>query len=182
MFSLFEKGVTLAAKASFLVGAVAMVLMMLHIGGDVIARTLFSTPLPGTLEITAEWYMIAIVYMPLGLIQLRDSNIAVDLFTQGLSDKVQHWLRALTSVGALAFVYCWAVASYDLAEKKTKRGAFIDSGLMEIPTWPVYWACFVAVLLLGLATVVVLIRAVLDARAADDGEHPAHHDTPSGGV
>lgn len=166
MFRFLENIVLWLAQFSFFVGALAMVLMMLHISADVAARTLFGSSMPGTLEITAEWYMIAIVYMPLALLALRDQHIAVDLFTHNLSKRVQHGLRAVMAVIALGFFYYWAEASLDLALKKTKRLSFLDSGLLQIPTWPVYWGCFVAVVLLMLATVVVIVRATLDARKA----------------
>lgn len=164
MLNQLEKLTERAAKASFYVASLAIVLMMFHISGDVIARTVFGTGLPGTLEITAEWYMIAVVYMPLALIQLRDENITVDLFSQMFSDRVQHVLRVLMSFLALVFIYNWAQASLELAQKKTKRMSFLDSGLWQIPTWPVYWACFIAIALLFCATVVVMLMAVRDAR------------------
>lgn len=165
MLERFEKAVTLVAKFMYFFAGVAIVFMMFHISGDVAARTFFGSALPGTLEITAEWYMIAIVYMPLALIQLRGGNIAVDLFTQALSDRAQQVLLVMTSFIALVFLYYWADASLDLALKKTKRMSFLDSGLWQIPTWPVYWACFVAVVVLFFATLVVLIRAIRGARA-----------------
>jgi len=164
MVKAIENIITWAAKLSFFIGGVAMILMMFHIAGEVVARSVFNSGLPGTLAITSEWYMIIIVYMPLALLMLRDQHISVDLFTHNLSSKVQHWLRALTGFGALIFFYYWAEASLDLALKKTKRLSFLDSGLLQIPTWPVYWLCFVAVLLLALATVVVIVRAVIAAR------------------
>ena len=168
MFKLIENLVLWAAKASFFFGALAMVFMMSHIGGDVFARTFFGSSLPGTLEVTAEWYMIAIVYMPLALVTLRNQHISVDLFTHGLREKTQHWLRVMTSLAALVFFYYWADASLSLAFKKTKRLSYLDSGLLHIPTWPVYWACFVAIVLLRAATVIVLVRAVMAARKADE--------------
>lgn len=164
MVKLIEDIITWAAKLSFFAGAVAMVFMMFHIGGDVVARTFFNSGLPGTLEITAEWYMIAIVYMPLALLQLRNENISVDLFTHGLSARIQHGLQAVMALFALVYFYYWAVASFTLAVKKTKRMSFLDSGLLQIPTWPVYWACFVAIVLLAIATVVVLFRSIAAAR------------------
>jgi TRAP-type C4-dicarboxylate transport system permease small subunit len=164
MFKAIDSIVTWAARLSFFVGGVAIILMMLHIAGEVIARSFFNSGLPGTLAITSEWYMIIIVYMPLALLMLRDQHISVDLLTHNMSAKAQHWLRAVTGFGALIFLYYWADASLNLALKKTKRMSFLDSGLLQIPTWPVYWLCFAAVVLLGLATAVVIVRAVIDAR------------------
>ena len=171
IFRAAEALITWASRVSFFAGAIAIVFMMLHIGGDVIVRSLFGVSLPGTLEITAQWYMIAIVFMPLALLQLRGDHIAVDLFVHGLSRRTQDWLNAMTSAAALVFFYFWADASLALALKKTKRLSFLDSGLWQIPTWPVYWACFAAVVLLFLATIIVTVRSVIDART---GQKPAH--------
>lgn len=170
MMQKIETVVAVISKAMYFFAALAIVLMMFHISGDVFARTFFGSALPGTLEITAEWYMIAIVYMPLALIQLRGSNITVDLFTQNLPERVQHILDVLTSFAALVFLYYWADASFDLAVKKTKRLSFLDSGLWQIPTWPVYWACFLAIVVLFIATLVVMLRAIRGARTV--GEIP----------
>ena len=167
MIKSIETVITWAAKASFFVGSVAMILMMFHIGGEVIARSFFATGLPGTLAVVSEWYMIIIVYMPLALLMLRDEHISVDLFTHRLAAKTQHWLRVVTGFFALVFLYYWAESSLDLALKKTKRLSFLDSGLLQVPTWPVYWLCFIAVVLLAAATAVVIIRAVIDARRAN---------------
>lgn len=165
MFKAIENVITWAAKLSFFVGGIAMILMMFHIAGEVVARSVFNSGLPGTLAITSEWYMIMIVYMPLALLMMRGQHISVDLFTHNLTAKVQHWLTALTGFGALVFFYYWADASLALALKKTKRMSFLDSGLLQIPTWPVYWLCFIAILLLVLATIVVIVRAIMNARA-----------------
>jgi TRAP-type C4-dicarboxylate transport system permease small subunit len=166
MFAAIEKAITLVSQIMFFLASIAIVFMMFHISGDVIARTFFGMGIPGTLEITAEWYMISIVYLPLALVHLRGGHISVDLFTQFLSQKYQSALIALTSFAALIFIYYWADASYTLALKKTKRLSYLDSGLWQIPTWPVYWACFVAIVILFFATCIVLIRAVRDARSA----------------
>ncbi|CUH81135.1 TRAP transporter small permease [Tropicibacter naphthalenivorans] len=167
VFTPIETAIEWLAKLSFFVGALSIILMMLHIGADVFARTFFGSGVPGTLEITAEWYMIGIVYMPLALLMLRDQHISVDLFIHNLSPRVQHGLRAATGVLAMAYFYYWADASLQLALKKTKRLSFLDSGLWQIPTWPVYWACFIGVVLLMLATAVMIVRAVIASRTAD---------------
>lgn len=58
MFKAIESIITWAARLSFFVGGLAIILMMFHIAGEVIARSVFNSGLPGTLAITSEWYMI----------------------------------------------------------------------------------------------------------------------------
>jgi len=166
MFAMIEKTISWVSKIMFFLASIAVVFMMFHISGDVIARTFFGMGIPGTLEITAEWYMISLVYLPLAFVHLNGGHISVDLFTQFLAPKYQNALIALTSFAALIFIYYWADASYSLALKKTKRLSYLDSGLWQIPTWPMYWACFAAIVVFFFATCIVLVRAIRNSRAA----------------
>ena len=48
------------------IGGAALILMMLHIAADVVARYIFNAPLHGTVEIVSAYYMVAVVFLPLG--------------------------------------------------------------------------------------------------------------------
>ena len=73
------------------VSGAALLLMMLHIAADVALRYLFSAPLHGTVEIVSTYYMVAVVFLPLALIELRNGHIVVELVSQHFPARVQEW-------------------------------------------------------------------------------------------
>ena len=80
----FHRLVSKIADALFALSLVAGVLMMLHVTIDVLSRTLFNSPLPGTGEITATYYMIAVAFLPLAWVTLRDEHVTADIFVSAL--------------------------------------------------------------------------------------------------
>lgn len=158
------------AQVSFFVGALAIVAMMLHISIDVISRKIFGQALPATLEMTAQWYMVLIVFTPLALLQLRDEHIRVDLFTHRLSPRTQSLLTGIMYAGAVVLLYFWVVSAYDLAARQTRRSAYFEAGLLRLPIWPVYWIVFVSIVLLMAASIMGSLRHLLNA-ARSNGDH-----------
>jgi TRAP-type C4-dicarboxylate transport system permease small subunit len=72
------------APASLLVwlALLAGSLMMLHVTLDVVARSLFNTPIAGTNEVVSAYYMVAAAFLPWAWIARSDGHIRVELFTR----------------------------------------------------------------------------------------------------
>ena len=64
---LIGRGLSYLVKTASLVGAICVVLMMLHVTADVVGRYLFNAPLPGTTVWVANYYMIIIVFLAIGV-------------------------------------------------------------------------------------------------------------------
>lgn len=62
-----------------MLSGIALLLMMLHVTADVALKYLFSSPIPGTLEIVSAYYMVAGVFLPLAAVELIRASIAVDI-------------------------------------------------------------------------------------------------------
>ena len=77
------------ANALAFLGGIAVVLMMLHICADVIAKYVFNSPIPGTLEIVSNYYMVATVFLPLALVERKNAHIAVEILSQHLPTRGQ---------------------------------------------------------------------------------------------
>lgn len=120
-------------------GAVGLVMMMLHVVADVLSRYIFNAPVVGTLEIVSSYYMVMVVFLPFAATQLRGANIFVSLFTGGLSDRVIYIIdgviRLIFAIAILVFVW----VTVEVALEKTRMGEKITSVYTQIPIWPTRW-------------------------------------------
>lgn len=71
------------------VGGAAVVLMMLHVTLDVVLLNLFRISMNSTPEIVARYYMVAVAFLPLGWLTLRNQMISVEL----LDFVLPKWVR-----------------------------------------------------------------------------------------
>ena len=125
-------------KAAGLLGViagVALILMMLHIVADVAVRFLSFAPLPGTIEIVSAYYMVAVVFLPLALVERMNGHIVVELVTQYLPPRVQELVIA--SVGVLSALYFGAFTwqTWGDAAQKYNVGE-MALGTVAVTVWP----------------------------------------------
>ena len=94
LLSLYERlvGVMVAA------GEIVVAVMCLHIVAEIVANAVFRSPIDGTPEIVARWYMVAIVFLPLAFLHLRGEHISADLFTSKLGPRAQAALDILINI------------------------------------------------------------------------------------
>ena len=65
---------TLGRLLSYLINAVTVLaglsvaLMMVHITVDVISRYVFNYPLPGTITVVSNFYMVLVAFLPLAFV------------------------------------------------------------------------------------------------------------------
>ena len=72
----FSRAIAILAGAGVLV-------MMVHICGDVVLRTLTGRPLPATVEIVSRYYMLIVAFLPLAWVERQDGMISVE-FIDGM--------------------------------------------------------------------------------------------------
>ncbi|MCA1296813.1 TRAP transporter small permease subunit [Stappia indica] len=142
-----------------------LVLMMVEVCLDVAGRFLLSMPMPSTLEIVSEWWMPALIFLPLLNVEWRDENIAVDILHQRLNPR---WRAACDAFALLCFgLFLWliAYAGFEQAMRAARQGEFIV-GMIPVITWPPRFFLPVAGCLTGL---LCLVRAVGAIRVAVTG-------------
>lgn len=118
-----------------MLGIAALALMMLHVNLDVLCRTLFNAPVPGTLEIVSHWYMVAAVFLPLALVERLNAHISVEIVSQHLRGRALVGLliaASLLSAGYFA-ILAWQTG-IDAIEKFEVRE--ITLGQIELAVWP----------------------------------------------
>lgn len=162
----------LLARTSDVLGVLAgaaLVLMMLHITAEVIARYVFASPLHGTVEIVSTYYMVAVVFLPLALIERVNGHIIVELLSKHFPARAQELLIAVVALVSAAFflAFAWqtwgdALTKYEIGEQAL--------GTVAVTVWPTRFYIPVGCALLG----VVLIRKAILLYKGDNSVLQAH--------
>jgi TRAP-type C4-dicarboxylate transport system permease small subunit len=116
-------------------GAVlALVLMMLLVFTDVVARYFFNAPISGAVEII-YCLMALMVFLGLGLVTYERRHIRVDVVTNLLSTRLKAFADVLAhGFGAVAVVLlAWRVTVDALARTQEREA----SQVFELPIWAV---------------------------------------------
>ncbi len=118
------------------VAGTAVAVMIIHVCVDVIGKYFFGAPVVGTITIVTEYYMPAITFIPLALVQKYDQHISVEILTGHFSRTFQRHLRAWVNLFS-AVIFC-LLAYYGWVEAATKynSNAFLIEGGLRFETWP----------------------------------------------
>lgn len=118
-----------------LVAGAALLLMLAHAVVDISYKYFLGTPVPATLEITAFYYMVAAVFLPLLHLELTDQQVAAEIGYNAAGPGTQRALRVFSRVCVLVF--------FGLLAYRTGWDAFrsmsieeITMGSHPIPLWP----------------------------------------------
>ncbi|SDU45585.1 TRAP transporter small permease subunit [Stappia sp. ES.058] len=155
--------------------SLCLVVMMLQICLDVVGRYLFGAPMPSTLEIVSDWWMPALIFLPLLNVEWRNENIAVDLFYQSRGPRTQAVMDAISLVCFGGFLALIAYAGFEQAMRGFRQGEFIV-GMIPVITWPPRFFLPVAggltVLLCFVRALEALVRAVSAPTLTRDHQGP----------
>ncbi|WP_417673253.1 TRAP transporter small permease [Roseibium sp.] len=138
-----------------LIGALAIITLMLHVVADVVLRNTVNAPIPATYEIVTHYYMIAAAFIPLAWVERGGGMVQVEVIESFLGPRGLYWSDRAVDVistviyGALAWV-TWLVAL-----RNFDTGTFVLAQSVRVPTWPAY---FLVPLGFGLATLATAIR------------------------
>ncbi len=143
--------------------AVILLIMILHVVLDVLCKFLFNYPLPGTLNIVANYYMVACVFLPIAMVELTRGNIAVDLFYKRFPRTARLFFLISGTCTSLFFFALLGYQSIFDAFKSYKKGEFID-GIVIVHVWP---SRFILPLGLGIVSVVLVYRLIHEFRQGE---------------
>ena len=133
MLDSLERILDRVANALMIVGGVAVTLMMVHIGADVVGKYFFNYPIPATLEVVAWYYMVAAIFLPVAYIQLHQKHLMVELFTRALPPRPLALLEGLVCVLGFVYVGILVVLTFDGAMVETANGAAHDVTFFDLP-------------------------------------------------
>lgn len=168
-----ERPVKKIGEGLAIMGGIAMVLMMFHIVADVALKYLFNDPIDGTTEIVAAYYMVAVVFLPLAYVTIKEGQLVAELFTSKMSGRPLTLLIGVT--GLVTFAYLLFVIYYTAVEaiRRTDEGEAWETSVELVAVWPSRW-----VLPIGLAVmaVYVLIHAIAHLRGKAEPDQTAGPD------
>ncbi len=92
------------------VAGTALLALMFITSLDTILRYFFRAPLVGVLELSEEYFMVAIIYMPLSYVYVHGGHIKVELIERFFPKKIKEKLalfNTLVGIAMFAFIaYC----------------------------------------------------------------------------
>lgn len=145
--------------ATAVAAGLVMILMMLHITLDVGVRYFFNGQIVGTLEWVSFYYMVALVFLGFGHVEMKSEHIRVDLFAQMMPARVQLGLYVLACLLGVAFFGMLFWQSLSDAIRATRRAEEAMSNFRFL-IWPARWALPIGFAGILLAILSNLARAV----------------------
>lgn len=133
---------SVASRASglfALIGGIILVLMMLQVSLDVTSKYLLHKPIPSTLEIVSAYYMVALVFLPLGAVTRDHEHLEVELFTQHLSPRPLAFFKFLGCVIGAVYSFYLLKEGFEEALHKTAIGEVWETATFDIPVWGARW-------------------------------------------
>ncbi|MEO8241921.1 MAG: TRAP transporter small permease [bacterium] len=150
------------ARGMAVIGAMAVLVMMLHICLDVLLRNVFRIALLSTSELVARYYMVAVAFLPLGWIELRRDMVSVELVDAALSPLMK-WLSDLSVLLAGAAIYgTVAWTNWVAAFENYRRGTFVEFNETHLAVWHSYFLPPLGFTLATLACLVLALNRLLD--------------------
>jgi len=144
-----------AANILALVSGGALLLMMLHVNLDVAMRYFFSAPFANTVEIVSTYYIVAIVFLPLAIVEILNAHITVEILAQHLPKRLYELLIAAVALVSSVYFAMFTVRSLEDAMQKFDVGE-VALGNSQITVWPTR---FYLPLGCGLITLVLIHKA-----------------------
>lgn len=145
---------------------IVLIMMMFHIVADVASKYLFSSPIIGTTEIVAWYYMVAVSMLPVAYVQMQRAHLVVEMFTMNLSVRTKAWMDSSVAVVSSGYTGLLSWLLWKDAVRSTARGRAQDLTWFDLPTWPSAWILPIA---FGLLTLVFLLQALADLQRATSG-------------
>tara|TARA_R110000751_G_scaffold288076_2_gene393129 strand:- start:1902 stop:2411 length:510 start_codon:yes stop_codon:yes gene_type:complete len=130
-----EKAFRYICQFLMLLGGLGIVLMMLNVSIDVLMKVIWNTPIQGTIEISSYYYMVAIVMLPMALVELDDEQVVVDLLYNHYPAWLQRSCLVVASAAAMAILTVMAWRTGQDAIRAFKVGEVV-MGSREIIVWP----------------------------------------------
>lgn len=120
-----------------LVTTLALIAMMVHTVLHALGRSLFQTPITGTNELVAYWYLPVIALLGIPAAQLAREHITVTLIIERMNRGNARAFQVLTAL--IGFSLSLGFAYFGFVEAMDRMASRSTAGVTQIPTWPVYF-------------------------------------------
>lgn len=130
---------------------VTMLALLAWTGADIVGRTFFDSPMPGTVELT-ELAVVVLVYLGLPYAESRDAHITVDLLYVRLGVRARLGLRVFAGLVSVAVIAVMTWRLYRYAGQLDAGG--YTTGILRVPLYPVALLAVLGAATFGLAALV----------------------------
>ncbi len=138
------------------ISAITLFIMMMWIFVDVTFRSLFNSPIQGTIEITGEYLMVILVYFMISNTQKVQGHVSVDLLQKKMSGRVKNIAKIMTNLVSAVFFSLICVFNFQQGLEYLDRN-ITSIGILEYPLAP---ALFIISLGLAMITLRLLIECI----------------------
>lgn len=121
------------------IGALATVLLMLHVFADVVMRNLQNRPIPATFELVTNYYMVALAFIPLAWVEKSGGMVQVEVINAALGSGLMRVSDALVALISAVIYGVLAWVTLNVALRNTGIGSYVMTNQIRVPTWPAYW-------------------------------------------
>ncbi|MBL4808254.1 MAG: TRAP transporter small permease [Rhodobacteraceae bacterium] len=153
---------------------IGLVMLALTICVDVIGRAFFNSPLPGTLETTAYWWMPVLILLAFADTERRQEHIKVTILLDALPPRMRGIVEG--TFGILATGLLVALAYYTLQDAlKSLDYRQVTASKPPISIWPFKFVAVAGVVMLSLQVAATTFRHFagfyLEEDITDSGEN-----------
>lgn len=138
----------------FWISSLTVFLMMAWISVDVILRSTIQKPLPGTIELTGEYFMVLIVYFAVSFTQKVNGHVKVTIVEDLLSKKVNKVLKTLGYILVLIIFVFIGIFNFESGLEYIEQDRRTNS-LLKYPLAP-------ALFIISIGFFVLSIRILLE--------------------
>ena len=133
VFHFLDKGNAYIETVLNVTGVIFIVILMLFTASEIIARYVFTWPIPGYVE-DVELIMAAIVFLGIGYTQRVGAHIRMDMLITRLKGRFYHIAEALALLLALIGFGIICVSSFHFTLDAYQVGDVTE--YLYTPTWP----------------------------------------------
>ena len=164
---IFRRTLDLLQKPVLFVAGFLIFIMMLHVVLDVLSKYILNQPIVGTLEVVSNYYMVAIVFLPLAVVQRQNGHVKVEVFTTALPKRLVAGFDVFASL--LTLIYVSLMTWFVLLEaiEQTEIREKLQVGIKLMPVWPARWFAPIGAGLFILAILLSLHAFIQKARGIE---------------
>ncbi|MCH9674077.1 MAG: TRAP transporter small permease [Gammaproteobacteria bacterium] len=155
-----------AINVATVAGMLAVALMMLHITIDVMGKFIFNSPIPATIALVSNYYMVVVAFVPIAFAETRNGHISVEVLTEFFPMRVQRHLFSWTYLFSALIFGLLTYRSWGEARTTHESGTFMMEQGTKILTWPSYYLLPIGT---GLMTIVLIYRWLIYVSGAKSG-------------
>lgn len=153
--SSIEKLIDQITRILTFMALISLFAMMLLITADVILNKFAGRPIPGTIEVTAYYFMVFVVFFTFSNLEKNDAHISADFIVSRFSPKVQRVFRIIGKLLTILFYGLLAHGAFKKAIQSTRSWETVMSNF-TFYIWPARWG-----VVLGLFSAITVIVLVL---------------------